>query len=118
MGHDAIDRLFDSSSKAVTSRSSDGRGVAWWAYEFQNTYVLGAILAYGGDILSDAEDLQGQSAVQMCIDNTECNKDELVEQAKSMSEDIKVRKEEREKKQEEQEDADFDTEDSELDDDE
>merc|ERR1712060_58651 len=113
------DRILDSNEAAIHKRSSDGRGIAWWAYEFQNAYVLGSIIANGGDILSENEDLQGQTAVQMCIDNSECNKDELVEQAKSMSADIKTRKEEREKKQEEQEDADFDADgDAALDDDE
>uniref|UniRef100_A0A7S2G3Y0 Uncharacterized protein n=1 Tax=Alexandrium andersonii TaxID=327968 RepID=A0A7S2G3Y0_9DINO len=103
--NDAIDRLLDSSAMGATARASDGRGLAWWAFEYQNPYALGAIIAYGGDILSTDEDLQGQMAVQMCSENSECDKDSLVAKAKSMSEDIKKRKEEREK---EREDSDFD----------
>merc|ERR1712039_1069849 len=104
--NDAIDRLLDSSEGAVSARSSDGRGLAWWAWEFQNTYVLAAIEAYGGNMLSESEDLQGQPAYQMCTDNSDCNKDTLVEKAKARVTDIKKRKEEREK---EKEDADFDS---------
>mmetsp|Transcript_17258 Transcript_17258/g.47620 ORF Transcript_17258/g.47620 Transcript_17258/m.47620 type:complete len:159 (-) Transcript_17258:139-615(-) len=116
--NDAIDRLLDSSEHAVSSRASDGRGLAWWAYEFQNAYALGAIIAYGGGILSTDEDLQGQTAVQMCEDNSDCDKAALVEKAKTLSTDIKERKEQREK---EKEDGDFDVDggdDSSLDDDE
>mmetsp|Transcript_98803 Transcript_98803/g.288219 ORF Transcript_98803/g.288219 Transcript_98803/m.288219 type:complete len:162 (+) Transcript_98803:91-576(+) len=103
--NDAIDRLLDSSADAAKARASDGRGLAWWAFEFQNTYALGAIIAYGGDVLSAEEDLQGQAAFTMCSDNPDCDKDALVEQAKTLSVDIKQRKKEREK---EREDADFD----------
>merc|ERR1719408_1130585 len=95
--NDAIDRLFDSSNFAPTARASDGRGPVFWAWEFQNAYALGAIIAYGGDILSTDEDLQGQTAVSLCEENSECNKDKLVEEAKGLVEDIKKRKEEREK---------------------
>merc|ERR1719411_2496967 len=64
--NDAIDRLLDSSQHAVSSRASDGRGLAWWAWEFKSTHALGAMLAYGGDIASEEEDLQGQTAISMC----------------------------------------------------
>merc|ERR1719243_5049 len=74
--NEAIDRLFDSSSFAVTARASDGRGPAFWAWEFQNTYALGAIIAYGGDIESTDEDLTGSTAISLCADNSECNKDD------------------------------------------
>mmetsp|Transcript_27359 Transcript_27359/g.43823 ORF Transcript_27359/g.43823 Transcript_27359/m.43823 type:complete len:161 (-) Transcript_27359:69-551(-) len=94
--NDAIDRLFDSSSFAVTSRASDGRGPAFWAWEFQYTYGLGAIIAYGGDVLSEDEDLQGQTAVQMC-EAPDCSKDTVLAEAKALVDDIKKRKEEREK---------------------
>merc|ERR1712176_509322 len=98
--------LLDSSTSAVASRSSDGRGLAWWAFEFQNAYALGAINAYGGDIESGDEDLQGQTASTMCSENPDCDKDALVKKAKALVDDIKKRKEEREK---EKEDADFDS---------
>merc|ERR1712194_400793 len=116
--NDAIDRLLDSSDQAVTSRSSDGRGFAWWAWEYQNAYALGAINAFGGDMESADEDLQGQTASQMCSENSECDKDALTKKAKALVDDIKKRKEDREKAKE---DADFDSDDSDgdnLDDDE
>mmetsp|Transcript_55403 Transcript_55403/g.86177 ORF Transcript_55403/g.86177 Transcript_55403/m.86177 type:complete len:161 (+) Transcript_55403:69-551(+) len=106
--NDAIDRLFDSSSFAVTSRASDGRGPAFWAWEFQNTYALGAIMAYGGDVLSEDEDLQGQTAVQMCETSPDCSRNEVLEEAKALVEDIKKRKEEREKAGDDLDDDDFD----------
>merc|ERR1712039_59566 len=95
--NDAIDRLFDSSSFAVSSRASDGRGPTFWAWEFQNAYALGAIMAYGGDILSEDEDLQGSTAVSMCETNPDCSKEDLLAESKGLVADIKKRKEEREK---------------------
>merc|ERR1719189_678039 len=69
---DSLDRLLDTSDRAVKARASDGRGLAWWAWEFQNTYALGAIMAYGGDPESDSEDIHGQTAVSMCTDSADC----------------------------------------------
>merc|ERR1719174_1970509 len=107
--NEAIDRLFDSTSFAVTSRASDGRGPLFWAWEYQNHYALGAIIAYGGDVLSTDEDLQGATAVSMCDTNPDCKKDDILEAAKAEVDDIKKRKEEREKQAEELDsDADFD----------
>merc|ERR1719375_2147880 len=107
--NDAIDRLFDSSSFAVSARASDGRGPAFWAWEFQNTYALGAIIAYGGDVESTDEDLQGSSAVSLCVENSDCDKDALLAEAKGKVDDIKKRKEEREKASEAEDDDDFDS---------
>merc|ERR1719331_948578 len=81
--NEAIDRLFDSTSFAVTSRASDGRGPLFWAWEYQNHYALGAIIAYGGDALSTDEDLQGSTAVSMCETNPDCKKDDILEAAKA-----------------------------------
>merc|ERR1712194_672214 len=80
--NDAIDRLFDSSDQAIKQRASDGRGLAFWAFEFQNAYALGSILANGDDILSSEEDIGGQTAVQICLTNKECDMDVLIEKAK------------------------------------
>merc|ERR1719460_3365594 len=110
--NEAVDRLFDSSNFAVTSRASDGRGPAFWAWEYQNAYALGAIIAYGGDVESTDEDLQGSSAVSLCVENSDCNKDELLAEAKGKVEDIKKRKEERESAADDLDsDSDFDVDD-------
>merc|ERR1712014_79136 len=53
---DALDRLLDSNDNSIRLRASYGRGLAWWAWEFQSVYALAAIMAYGGDVLSDSED--------------------------------------------------------------
>merc|ERR1712187_412385 len=95
--NDAVDRLFDSSSFAISARASDGRGPIFWAWEFQNAYALGSIIAAGGDPMSTDEDLQGSTAVSMCETNPDCSKDDLLAEAKGMVDDIKKRKEEREK---------------------
>merc|ERR550525_2184348 len=87
--NDAIDRLLDSSAHAVSARVSDGRGLAWWGFEFKNAYVLGAIIAYGGDVESEDEDLQGQSAKSMCEEDSECDLAALIAESKTLSEDIK-----------------------------
>merc|ERR1712183_1215337 len=89
--NDAIDRLLDSSPSAIKARASDGRGLAFWAYEFQNAYALASIEANGGDVASKDEDLGGQTAEQMCEQNTECDTKALVEKAKGLVEDIKKR---------------------------
>merc|ERR1711957_873102 len=93
--NDAIDRLFDSSNFAVNARASDGRGPAFWAWEFQNAYVLGTLMVHGADVESTDEDLSGATAMSMCTDNSDeaaisiCNKDDLLAEAKGMMEDIK-----------------------------
>merc|ERR1711982_113432 len=114
--HDSLDRILDSSTWAVSSRSGDGRGLAWWAYEFQNVYALASIIAFGGDIESGAKDTGGETAFAMCEKNTDCNKADLIKKAKDMVEDVKKRKEERKKEREEM-DAEIDDIDS-VDDDE
>jgi len=120
--NDALDRLLDSSQYAVSSRASDGRGLAWWAYEFQNVHALASIIAHGGDIQSKDEDLQGQPAVEMCEQNPDCNKEDLIAKAEAMVDEIKKKKEEREKAKETAEsdsdlDDDLDSSDSESADD-
>merc|ERR1719198_1784645 len=95
--NDAVDRLLDSGASAVSLRASDGRGLAWWGYEFQNAYLLGAILAYGGDIETQDEDLEGNTPLHMCEQETSCNKDEIIAKAKELSVDIRERKEQRAK---------------------
>lgn len=93
--NDVIDQLLDSSPDAVSARSSDGRGLAWWGFETQNAYVLGAILAYDGDLFPASEDLQGQTPVSVCTENPDCDRDALVEAAERLSVDIRKRKHER-----------------------
>mmetsp|Transcript_2695 Transcript_2695/g.4596 ORF Transcript_2695/g.4596 Transcript_2695/m.4596 type:complete len:156 (+) Transcript_2695:74-541(+) len=93
--NDAIDRLLDSSELAVSSRAGDGRGLAWWAWEFQNEYVLASIMVNGGDVMSADEDEGGKPAYQMCTDSSDCDKDSLLQKAKDLVEDVKKRKEQR-----------------------
>merc|ERR1711874_482097 len=111
--NDAIDRLLDSSDQAIKARASDGRGLAWWAFEFKNAYVLGSIIANGGDPLSASEDIGGQTAAQICEQTGGCEKNALMETAKGMVEDIKARKEQRAKDKaaaeaDDEDDPDFD----------
>mmetsp|Transcript_121936 Transcript_121936/g.171620 ORF Transcript_121936/g.171620 Transcript_121936/m.171620 type:complete len:155 (+) Transcript_121936:53-517(+) len=108
--NDAIDRLLDSSESAVSSRSGDGRGLAWWAWEFQNEYVLASIMVNGGDILSEDEDEAGKPAYRMCSDNSDCDKESLLQKAKGLAEDVKKAKEQRAAEREKE---DFDDEDEE-----
>eukprot|EP00931_Biecheleriopsis_adriatica_P075302 TRINITY_DN49202_c0_g1_i1.p1 TRINITY_DN49202_c0_g1~~TRINITY_DN49202_c0_g1_i1.p1 ORF type:complete len:156 (+),score=53.71 TRINITY_DN49202_c0_g1_i1:64-531(+) len=110
----ALDRLLDTDDKAVFARASDGRGLAWWAYEFQNAYALASILANGGDPESESEDASGEPAYKMCVGD--CDKGDLLKKAKGMVEDIKKRKEERAAEREKEEFDDDD--DEELGDDE
>eukprot|EP00927_Polykrikos_kofoidii_P020053 TRINITY_DN19450_c0_g1_i1.p1 TRINITY_DN19450_c0_g1~~TRINITY_DN19450_c0_g1_i1.p1 ORF type:complete len:183 (-),score=48.25 TRINITY_DN19450_c0_g1_i1:123-611(-) len=111
---DAINRLIDSSSFAISARSGDGRGVAWWAYEFENVHLLATILAEGGDIESTAKDTNGETAVMMCEKNPECNKEELIQKAKDMVETVKKAKIDRKKAEEDTDDMEDDIGDDEF----
>lgn len=105
--NDAIDRLLDSSPTAISHRAGDGRGLAWWAWEFQNTHVLASILSLGGDPLADVKDKGGETAKDMC--KTDCDEEELMTKARSMVDDLKAKKEAREKEKENNDiDADLD----------
>jgi len=115
--NDALDRLLDSSTTALSSRSADGRGLGWWAWEFENAYALGSIIANGGDIESKAKDVGGEAAMAMCEKKPECDKDALLKKAKDMVEEIKEKKAAREKEKADLE-AETDIDDSEIDDDE
>uniref|UniRef100_A0A6U9KAZ1 Uncharacterized protein n=1 Tax=Zooxanthella nutricula TaxID=1333877 RepID=A0A6U9KAZ1_9DINO len=110
--NDAIDRLLDSQPVGATARASDGRGLAWWAFEFKNVYALGSIIAHGGDIESKSEDVQGQAAIDMCTQDNDCDKKAIVARAKELVADIKERKKQRE--QEEDIDPDEDIGDDEF----
>eukprot|EP00929_Paragymnodinium_shiwhaense_P033143 TRINITY_DN18253_c0_g1_i4.p1 TRINITY_DN18253_c0_g1~~TRINITY_DN18253_c0_g1_i4.p1 ORF type:complete len:172 (+),score=69.12 TRINITY_DN18253_c0_g1_i4:79-594(+) len=112
---DALDRLLDSSDLTVSSRAADGRGLAFWAYEFQSVYALASINAFGGDMLKPIKDSGGETPMDMCKKNSDCNLDELTAKAKAMVDDLIAKKEQR-KKQREQEDDELD--DEELGDDE
>eukprot|EP00746_Dinoflagellata_sp_MGD_P161250 gnl/MRDRNA2_/MRDRNA2_88324_c0_seq1.p1 gnl/MRDRNA2_/MRDRNA2_88324_c0~~gnl/MRDRNA2_/MRDRNA2_88324_c0_seq1.p1 ORF type:complete len:161 (+),score=48.31 gnl/MRDRNA2_/MRDRNA2_88324_c0_seq1:69-551(+) len=106
----AIDRILDDHPYAVKSRASDGRGLAWWGYEFKNAYVLASINALGGDFESADEDLQGAPASSMCPEG--CDLAALKEEAVAMIEDIKTRaaaRAEERAKEDADDDADFDT---------
>merc|ERR1719316_241157 len=111
--NEAIDRLFDSTNFAATARASDGRGPVFWAWEFQNAYALGALMVAGADVETKDEDIAGATAVGLCEDNSECNKEALLTEAKGLMEDIKKRKEERAKASDDlEDDSDFDVDDS------
>merc|ERR1711879_257570 len=105
--NDALDRLLDSSAGAVSARAADGRGLAWWAFEFQNAYALASIFASGGSIDSGVEDTGGETAAAMCEKNPNCNKQELVQKANALLADVKLRREQM-KKEREDLDADID----------
>eukprot|EP00403_Amphidinium_massartii_P026884 CAMPEP_0178403752 /NCGR_PEP_ID=MMETSP0689_2-20121128/17531_1 /TAXON_ID=160604 /ORGANISM="Amphidinium massartii, Strain CS-259" /LENGTH=168 /DNA_ID=CAMNT_0020024717 /DNA_START=74 /DNA_END=584 /DNA_ORIENTATION=- len=90
----AIDRLLDSSSAAVQFRAADGRGMAWWGFEFQNVYALASIIANGGDIESEDGDKDGLSAKSMCK-SPSCDLGSLISKAKSLVPEVKRRAEER-----------------------
>merc|ERR1719265_2122685 len=108
----ALDRLVDGDFD-FKARSSDGRGAAWWGFEYKNAYVLANMLAADVDPLSDPEDLMGQKAKDMCDADEGCEADKLMEEAKGLVDGIKKRIEEKAK-----EDAADDADDPDLDDDE
>merc|ERR1712224_735755 len=111
--NEAIDRLFDSTNFAATARASDGRGPVFWAFEYNNAYALGSLMVAGVDVESADEDLAGATAVGLCEENPDCNKEALLTEAKGLMEDIKKRKEERAMGSDDlEDDSDFDVDDS------
>lgn len=100
----------------ATARSADGRGAAWWAWEYGNVQALALLQAFGDDINKKDEDLKGNSAISMCEQAGEdCAS--MSEQAKAAVDGVKKDIEEREKKQKEAEESqEFDVDDNDDDD--
>merc|ERR1712137_89119 len=110
--HEVIDRLLDSEPDLVHARSSDGRGLAWWAWEFKNVHVLGSIIMNGGDPMSDDEDIDANVASKMCPDP--CDQEGLMKQARSLVDVLEKQKQERLARLEEEDEEDEDLADDEF----
>mmetsp|Transcript_18509 Transcript_18509/g.49648 ORF Transcript_18509/g.49648 Transcript_18509/m.49648 type:complete len:157 (-) Transcript_18509:71-541(-) len=111
--NNALDRVLDETPAAVRARASDGRGLAWWSFEFENTYALTALAAHGYDLLSTDEDLEGNVPSDM-VDGAK--KEKLVAAAKAGVDSYKKKQAERaeaRKRAAETDDDDFDLDDEE-----
>jgi len=53
---------------AKLTRSEDGRGVLWWAWEYGNAEALATLQANGLDMVSEEEDEQGNKPQDMAED--------------------------------------------------
>ena len=53
----------------IFSRSSDGRGGAWWAWEFKNPDALALMSAAGLDVYKFDKDSSGKFPQEMCLEN-------------------------------------------------
>eukprot|EP00928_Gymnodinium_smaydae_P055029 TRINITY_DN38691_c0_g1_i1.p2 TRINITY_DN38691_c0_g1~~TRINITY_DN38691_c0_g1_i1.p2 ORF type:complete len:171 (+),score=32.57 TRINITY_DN38691_c0_g1_i1:60-515(+) len=91
---DALDRILASagtSSGLETTRTSDGRGLAWWAWEAQNAYALASILAVGGDIFR-ASGGSDEDPAASCRQTPGCDPDTLLLLAKTMIPEVRKRR--------------------------
>lgn len=102
------------------ARSADGRGGAWWAWEYANEFALSALIASGDDVFKTDEDLSANTPISLCQQNTgdeECKT--IGENAKIGAEGVKNKIKEREAAKRELEADDYDDdEDDSIDDDE
>jgi len=96
--NEAFENLLYSYPKMATARTADKRGAAWWGWEFENTFALGALIAYGDDVKKADEDADGNAAMSMCPSESDC--DELYKEATAIAEEVKTRREERKAKDE------------------
>jgi hypothetical protein len=105
--NELFENLLYSYPKMATARTADKRGAVWWAWEFENSFALGALMAYGDDIKKADEDDSGNSAFSMCPGSC----DEIMAEAEGIAEEVKKRREARKAREDAELDEDDDDDD-------
>merc|ERR1719316_1071196 len=81
-----IETLLVQMPEIVNARAADGRGPAWWAWEFEYSHGLAALMAAGADVESDDGDAGGQTPKEMCAGDA----DAILAEAKGLVPSIKT----------------------------
>lgn len=105
--NELFENLLYSYPKMATARTADKRGAVWWAWEFENAFALGALMAYGDDVKKADEDDAGNNAFSMCPGSC----DELMAEAEGIAEEVKKRREARKAREDAELDEDDDDDD-------
>lgn len=105
--NELFENLLYSYPKMATARTADKRGASWWAWEFENSFALGALMAYGDDLKKADEDDSGNSAFSMCPGSC----DEILAEAEGIAEEVKKRREARKAREDAELDEDDDDDD-------
>lgn len=105
--NELFENLCYSYPKMAIARTADKRGAVWWAWEFENSFALGALMAYGDDVKKPDEDDAGNTAMSMCPGNC----DELFSEAEGIAEEVKKRREARKAREDAELDEDDDDDD-------
>lgn len=98
--NDMVDQILDSNPEAASLRSGDGRGLAWWGFEFANAHALASIYACGGCIDVLAKDVTGRTALAVCDEKPDCSKEQITQTLNKVVEDVKRRRAARQPKSE------------------
>jgi hypothetical protein len=61
-----IETLLVQMPEIINMRAADGRGPAWWAWEFEYSHGLAALMAAGANVEIDDGDAGGQTPIEMC----------------------------------------------------
>jgi len=95
--------VIESDPTAAFTRSADGRGPLFWAYEFGHQEAIDFLEALGVD--NEEEDASGNTPLQLGIDNSELNKQrEFPSYPDPMEEDDEEDEEEDEEDEEDEDD--------------
>ena len=100
-----MELLIASDPTIARSRSTDGRGGAWWAWEYRNADALAILSVAGVDILELGKDAKGLLPKDLCKE-PECDLNEIKRKVTENLESAKKRLAEAKKLIEEE--ADFD----------
>jgi hypothetical protein len=81
-----IETLLVQMPEIVKARAADGRGPAWWAWEFEYEHGLAALIAAGADVETEDGDAGGQTPKEMCAGDA----DSILASAKGLVPGIKA----------------------------
>ena len=102
-----IEHLVVSEPALLQARASDGRGGAWWAWEFGNVHALTVFAASGLDVFEQGKDIFEKTPKEMCNQQAGCDVERFAAEIKKGTAEAKKKLEELKKSLEEDEE-DFD----------
>lgn len=110
---EALEAFLFQNPDIAMARSADKRGGLWWAWEYKNSFALGALKAYGADPNSAEEDDDGSNPKSMCVGDECTTLDASIADTEKVVLERKKEKEAKEEKElDEEDDDDLDDDDS------
>lgn len=105
-----LEHLVASEPSLLQARASDGRGGAWWAWEFGNVHALTVFAASGVDVFEQGKDIFEKTPKEMCNEQAGCDVERFATEIKKGLAAAKKKMEEV-KKALEEDDAEFEDDD-------